>query len=387
MFDLVSYFPALTTRAGELAAYQQSLSAVRDALVPIFTLTRYAETKSLADSAAALIDALEGRPAIVDFDIRPRPVTSLAEAEERRRRTNLRRVQAGQNASRPRSDRQLAGDAERLRRTEAFNRELASLVEPSQGPRRWLELLHELPELVPVLRMVDARNLRQQLELMGGAGRAAAIKIRATEAYETSMVLECADLISSSAERLVLIVDVGNVWGRVDGSVMNVLDVLRRLQADIEGFDHLTMVVLSTAFPRQPLRSMPSALPISDLDIHRRISEEFQIRLGDYGSLPNRTEDTIARGWFPHVDLVTPDHWHVALYENNRDASKYVDASRDIVGDTVRWRRRAQCWGTSIIEQVALGDQIIDGKSFTHPSPWLTVRINQHLSQMALRTR
>ncbi|WFU49114.1 beta family protein [Sinorhizobium terangae] len=387
MFETTSYFPSLTTRAGELSAYDQCYAPVKDALIPIFTLTRNADTESLVDSAAALVAALDGRSAIVDFDPRPRKVTSLAEAAEKRRRANLRRAQSGQREGRPRSEKELANDAERLRRTEAFNESLTSLTEPSRGPFRWLELVGTFPELVPILRIVDAPTLRRQLEQTSLAGRPAAIRIRVSEGSEAAMVMQCADLIGPSAASLVLIIDAGNIWARVDSAVADVKSILLGLRAAIgEGFEDLTTVVLSTGFPRQPLRTLPAILPISDLTLHRRIAEDFDIRLGDYGSLPNRTEDTPARGWFPHVDLVTPDDWHISLFENNRDPKKYIDASR-VIANKTEWAERAQCWGASVIEQVSRGVQIIDGKSFTHPAAWLTVRVNQHLSQMARRRR
>ncbi|MBB4954574.1 hypothetical protein H4S14_002463 [Agrobacterium vitis] len=386
MFENTSYFPALTTRAGELGAYQECFDPVKDAMVPIFTLTRYAETESLADSAAALVEALGGRRSIVDFDSRPRPITSLAEAAERRRRKNLRKVEAGEKESRPRSERELANDAERLRKTEAFNRELSNLLEPSQGPSRWLQLLGAFPELVPVLRLNDQLSLRIQLQSMIKNERVCAIRLRASEAGDRSIVLGCADVIAAGASRLVLIVDAGNIWGRADGSTANVLEVLRELRTGIgEGFDRITKIVLSTSFPRQPLRSVSPILSITDLQLHHNVAKEFEIRFGDYGSLPNRVDDSMARGWFSHVDLVTPANWHVALYENNRDFSKYVNASIDIIADAASWRLRADCWGTSVIEQVSRGNHTVEGRKFTHPAPWLTVRINQHLSQMALR--
>ncbi|MFK0209202.1 hypothetical protein [Agrobacterium sp. NPDC090283] len=384
MFESATYFPALTTRAGELGAYDQCYDPVKDSIVPIFTLTRYAETESLVDSAEALMEALGGRRSIVDFDGRPRPVTSLAEAAERRRRENLKRVATGRNETRPRSERELANDAQRIRRTEAFNRELSDLLDPAQGPSRWLQLLRGVPELVPVLRLIDVQSTRVQLQSMIDEGRECAIRLRVNEAADRSAVLGCADLVTTHADRLVLIVDAGNIWGRADASTADVLNVLRQLRAGIgEGFDRLTKIVLSTAFPRQPLRNVSSVLPIKDLDLFRSVAEEFEIRFGDYGSLPNRVEDSMARGFLPHVDLVTPDSWHVALYENNRDFSKYVNACVDIMAKAT-WAQRADCWGTSIIEQVSRGNLTVAGKKFTHPAAWLTVRVNQHLSQMAL---
>lgn len=384
MFENASYFPALTTRAGELGAYEQSYDPVKDSIVPIFTLTRYAETESLADSAEALMEALGGRRSIVDFDGRPRPVTSLAEAAERRRRENLKRVAAGGNESRPRSERELANDAQRLRRTEAFNRELSDLLDRAQGPARWLQLLRGFPELVPVLRLIDEQSLRTQLQSMIDEGRECAIRLRVNEAADSSAVLGCADLVALHADRLVLIVDAGNIWGRVDASTADILGVLRQLRAGVgEGFGRITTIVLSTAFPRQPLRNVSSVLPIKDLDLFRSVAEEFEIQFGDYGSLPNRVDDSIARGFLPHVDLVTADSWHVALYENNRDFSKYVNACVDIMAKAA-WSQRADCWGTSIIDQVSGGGLIVDGRKFTHPAAWLTVRVNQHLAQMAL---
>lgn len=387
MFDTTTYFPTLTTKAGELLAYEHCYPEVKDGMVPIFTLTRYEDTETFADSAAALMSALKGRPAIVDFDPAPRTVTSLAEAAERRRRANLKRVESGGTAGRPRSERQLANDVARLQRTEVFNAGIAALMEPSAGPRRWLDLIASFPDLVPILRLVNEATLREQIAHVRSEGRRAAIRLRVGEPAHVAMVAACADALAEASESLILIVDSGNIWGRVDNSTADALDILRRLARAVgQGFATLTTVVVSTAFPRQPLRSVASTLSISDLSLHSQVAREFDIRLGDYGSLPNRNEDTPARGWFPHVDLVTAGSWQIFLYEENRNPLRYVTASSDAVGSE-QWRERADCWGTSIIEQVSRGNQIIDGRKFTHPSPWLSVRINQHLTRMALRTR
>jgi hypothetical protein len=387
MFEEISYFPSLTTKAGELLAYEQSYSPVKDGLMPIFTLTRYGETESFADAAAALVGALEGRRAIVDFDPRPRKVTSLAEAAEQRRRKNLRKIESGGKEGRPRSERELANDAERLRRTESFNANLLDLLDPAVGPQRWLDLTGRFPELIPVLQLSGTEILRLQIQHVRQTGRVAAVRVRVQNPEEVEMAVACAGDIGASAPALVLILDVGNVWGRVDNATVGCAGVLRRIaQAVGQPFGLVTTVVVSTAFPRQPLRNVASVLPIADISLHERLAEEFAIRYGDYGSLPNRTDDTPARGFLPHVDLVTSSSWHVYLYEENRNARKYVDASQDAVRNG-QWHNRAECWGSSIIEQVSRGNQVIEGRSFTHPSPWLSVRINQHLAQMVLRRR
>ena len=381
------YFPSISTRVGEISAYDRCDEATKDLITPIVTLARYKVTESFAEAATALVAGLEGRPAVVDFDPIPRLVTSAAEALERRERSNLIRLKSGRKAARPRSAKELANDAERTRKTEAFNLNLRSLLDPLAGPYAWLELTRAFPELTPALRLANREVLRGQLEFMGRAGRRAAVRVRVDELKEVEAFQANLAVIAANAGAVDLILDADNIWGRTRTSTEKVASLLERVEkAAAARMSELRVIVLSTSFPKVALKGVESVLQIEDLALHETLRRRFDIQYGDYASLPNRTEDVIARGWFPHVDLVTDDEWHIELVEENRNAAGYVTAAEAIVAKP-QWRERADCWGSRIIAEVSGGAQIVDDKKYTHPSPWLTVRMNQHLTKMALRNQ
>jgi|GEM_PF-5473911 len=151
MFDGVQYFPALSTRAHEQLAYAKCPSTVKDRMVPIVTLTRYNKEETLEETASILLNDLDGRFAIVDFDPLPREMTSAEESAERRRRRDEVRAASSQKQPRPRSTRELASDAERRRKTNAFNGDINKLTDPRHGPIRWVEMIVSATNSPPCL--------------------------------------------------------------------------------------------------------------------------------------------------------------------------------------------------------------------------------------------
>ncbi|QRM45774.1 hypothetical protein [Rhizobium sp. BG4] len=357
------YFPSISTRVGEFLAYDLCDAAIKDAMMPIVTLTRYEETESFADAAHALVGGLDGRPAIVDFDAKPRIVTSAAEAVERRRRAAIRRAAAGQNPARPRSERELANDAERTRKTVAFNDNLQRLLDPKTGPTAWLEMTRALPELTPVVRLLDRESLWGQLDFMSDAGRRSAIRVRVDERLEVDLVVSVAEIIRSNVGSIDLIVDADNIWGRSDLALAKASSLLERLETEIgDRFAELRIILLSTSFPKVALKTVPNVLRIEELILLENLGRRFDVHFGDYGSLPNRTEDVIARGWFPHVDLVTRDRWHIELIEVNRSAAGYIAAAGAIRAKP-EWRERADCWGAGSSIRSRRGSRLSKARS------------------------
>ncbi|SEH24140.1 hypothetical protein [Rhizobium sp. NFR12] len=388
MFDRDLYFPAMSTRVHEQLAYSKCSADVKDRMVPIVTLTRYGKSETLLETAEVLLADLDGRNAIVDFDPEPRPTTSAEEATERRKRKEEARIAKGGSPGRPRTEKQLALDAENRRRTDVFNKHVEGLIDPNGGGVHWVEMISELPDLVPILQTVHGQ-VEQQLDILRRRGTRGALRIKARDPGQTKVFFDNIARIRDHADAVLIIVDFEDIRGRVSTS----LETAKLFYAQMyEGFgeeaDVIQTVLLSNSFPGPPLRDVSRKLPIEDLSFHREVANTFPTRYGDYMSIPPRRGSGIsANGWFPHVDLVSREHWHICLFENNSDETKYVDAAKELHGGLL-WRQRADCWGARVIEQVATdGTLVVDGKRFTTPTSWLSVRANQHLNQFAASKR
>ncbi len=385
MFDGSPYFPAMSTRVHEQLAYAKCPDEVKDAMVPIITLTRYKNSETLAETASVLLNDLGGRSAIVDFDPEPRPTTSAEEAAERRKRSAEARVAKGEQPGRPRSETQLANDAENRRRTEVFNQHVNDLVDPHAGASRWIEMISEFPTLIPAVQIAAGR-IESQLNILRRKGVRGAFRIKARDTHQTQLFFNSIATIREHADSLVVVVDFEDVRGRVSTSLSAANTFYSQLYEGLgAAADTPETVLLSNSFPKPPLKDVSRELEIEDLRFHREVSTRFKTHFGDYMSIPPRRGSGFsANGWFPHVDLVSQNRWHISLYENNSDETKYISAANDIVNGP-HWRTREGCWGTSIIERVSAERSLrIDGKSFTTPTSWLTVRANQHVTQMAL---
>ncbi|MBO0132279.1 beta family protein [Agrobacterium burrii] len=385
MFDGSPYFPAMSTRVHEQLAYAKCPDDVKDAMVPIVTLTRYKKSETLAETASVLLSDLGGRSAIVDFDPEPRPTTSAEEAAERRKRNAEARMAKGEPPARPRSIKQLGNDAENRHRTEVFNQHVSDLIDPRGGASRWIEMISEFPTLIPVIQIAPGQ-IEPQIDIVRRKGMRGAFRIKARDPNQTRMFLESIAAVRDNANSIAVVVDFEDVRGRISPTLEAAKTFYSQLYEGLgDAADTLQTILLSNSFPKPPLKDVARNLEIEDTRFHRELSTTFATHYGDYMSIPPRRGSGItANGWFPHVDLVSPDHWHISLYENNSDETKYIDAAVDIVKGEY-WRKRENCWGATIIERVSSERSLaIDGKRFTTPTSWLTVRANQHVTQMAL---
>ncbi len=389
MFDGIQYFPALSTRAHEQLAYAKCSADVKDKMVPIVTLTRYGNEETLEETATILLSDLDGRAAIVDFDPVPRPTTSKEEAAERRRRKQEAKAKLGQPPSRERSEKELASDEERRRKATAFVGDIGKLTDPINGPLRWVDMMSEFPDLVPVLRHDNPRLIGPQLDIVARKGTASALRLNPRELSASVAIKENIRVIRDHLNTLMVIVDLQNIRGDYTTSLEAAKSFLAQLY---EGLDNeaekLDLVLLSNSFPtsKNSLRDMPRTLSMDEVKLFKEISGTFPVRYGDYMSVAPRRGSSKGggNGWFPHVDLVEKTAWQICLYEDNSDEMRYIDASTD-TAEGPYWSRRAPSWGTEIIETISVEKALkIQGKQFTTPTSWISVRANQHLTQMAM---
>lgn len=384
MFNSKTYFPALSTRVHEQFAYVKCSDAVKDAIVPIVTLTRYDKAATLAETAEILIRDLAGRPAVVDFDPQPRQTTSAEEDRERRRRKAEEREEQGLPPARERSAKELANDKARKDQVAAFNVDLSRFTDPLDGVVRWVDMITDLPGLLPVIKPL---KIEDQIAVVLRKQAQAAIRLGPFSENEVNACIEAGKSIREAAENLIIILDFKTILGRYNDALKTGRGVIMRLTSALDSQRNPNIVILANSFPesKTSLKNYPSILSMEERKLHHELSDQMPLLYGDYMSIAPRTGSSKGgSGWFPHVDLVTENDWHIHLYESNGDQAKYIVAS----GDAVRggyWRNCIDCWGKGIIDHVHKHKMLeIQGKKFTVPAPWLSVRANQHLTRMAL---
>lgn len=366
-----TYCPSFSTKQWDFLAYAKCSTDVKDRVVPVVKLTRVKDGRSFADSLEYLDKALGDRPAFIDFDPTIDPIKTAAEAAEERRLKNVQRRELGQDAARDRSAKELQLDESRRETKRAFNAGINELLQTG-GFHRWIDVVEARSNLVPVLDVGQMKSLPHVLDEV--RSKRFAIRFSVDDPNALNEIRASTSSMSRCRDRMTIIIDVENIRGRTGYYETAITDIFQYLP-------DLQVIVLANSFPMGSLRDHPRQLAIEEKALHIALKRRFSVFHGDTISIPKRIKVAGSNGWFPHVDLVTPSDWHIELVEKNSDTTGYVKAAR-LLAKKPEWQLRTKSWGTQIIEQVATGDQIVDGRKFTTPAPWLAVRANQHLTAM-----
>ncbi|MEI5679526.1 MULTISPECIES: beta family protein [unclassified Mesorhizobium] len=376
------YFPCFSTRAFEFMAYSRCSNSVKDSILPVITLTRQKLAESFSDTFDLVSDAAEGRPIILDFDTTPRVVTSAEEAAAIRRQKAAKREALDGKKPRERTEKELARYAELRRRTEQFNAHLRGFLEPRHGAAAWIAMAGAHSGVVPVVRLTSMEAVNGQIAVANQNIYPVAFRIDPENPEEVAMAgAGIAALHNPGSSYLLL--DSGFVRNRASSSAAATEAALQQLKNSAgEAFGVSRKVVISGSFPASSLRELPRLLQMEERLHHDSISGSWSVEYGDHASLPKKSNRKGGNGWFPHVDLTLDRHWRVELEERNSDPTGYVRCAKKTVNSD-DWKRRTQCWGTSVIEEVSAGTTTIDKTKFVVPGPWIAVRANQHISRHA----
>ncbi|MBN8975939.1 MAG: hypothetical protein J0I08_05620 [Rhizobiales bacterium] len=376
-----SYYPCFSTRTFELRAYAECGKLIKDLVTPVVTLTRQTEATSFEESFAALQKATEGRRAIVSFDPTPRPVTSAVEAEEKRRQKAEVRKALGKKPMRERTERELERYAEIRRKTGGFNAFLKGL----QTSSTWIELAALWQGMIPVVRLESQEDVSAQIAA-AKSSIPLAFYIDSTDTRRLVLAAYGIAQLTNPSDSI-LIIDAGYVRGSTAEATRKVDEAFSFLRRQLgDSFNAIEKVLVSGSFPGSSLRDLPRILQMEERTLFSQLAETFDIRYGDNASIPRKRPQAGGNGWLPHVDLVlsSSDAWRIELDDKNSDPSGYVRCA-SATRKSEQWSQAQKCWGSSIIDQVADGDMIVDRTKYTVPGPWIAVRANQHITRLASR--
>lgn len=378
------YFPCFSTRIYEFMAYSNCTSAVKDAIVPVVTLTRQRNAETFAEAFDLVAEIAEGRPVIVDFDRQLRDVTSAQEADALRRRKAAQRQSQDGKKPRERTEKELARYAEMRRQKEAFNAHLTGLVSDREGAIAWIGMAASKPGFIPTVQLNSPEVVQDQVQVANRSGYPLAFRVAADDLGQVAIAGMALSALNDPSSSF-LLVDTGFVRNRVSTAARQTDAALSALKNSAgEAFDQCRKVVVGGSFPASSLRELPRQLEMEERLHHELIAGSWPVEYGDHASLPKKSNRKGGNGWFPHVDLTMSRHWRIELEERNSDSSGYMRcADKTVKSDD--WKARTNCWGTSVIEQVSEGTTTVGDTKFVIPGPWIAVRANQHITSHAGR--
>lgn len=353
------YIPIIKTGDAELRGVAQLTDSVKDAITPIFELTRSRKTAKLKEgSIFRRLDKLEEV-----FGTHRRFVLDIT------------------------SDPLLC------------NSEIKGLQDSAQGYSNWCHFIitqkERFPEILPMIQISENedlsldennRNLAEQVSLLKQNFPILFYRINIDdEIYEddlevitqalkgqTNSLVCCMDAVfiprekaASFAQNIAKkIININNRFGIVHFSLAGTS--FPQTVTQISAEDTADIFLEEVAFAQQ----------VTDL---LKQKDNITLIYGDYGSINQKRNDMITSGWIPRIDCPTKDL--IFYYKKRRDGETYAQRYMEVATMVVRdprfqqLRKQIECWG--IDEIIYASENKPRGLA---PSFWISVRLNIHIS-------
>lgn len=332
MLESVEYCPRLLARLAEMKALFQLPVASKDVILPLIAAAPWPNAKHIERTWEKLTEAAAGRRYALDLD-----ESYTASSSPRPAATEFR-----------------------------------SLFDPTTGYANYFGQISDLPNAIPVLRLVQERSLfQQQLEHIERLDRGLFLRMAyGCPSYSFTNI----DWLLETDLEFVLFVDAG--WQR---------DLLLR-----EAWTHGVVQRIRSAAERVEVVVCGSSFPesFSDNDVRKEIDllerrlfsnvtrsfNEVRITYGDWGSTRPRQPPT-PMSFVPRIDLPMQNSW-VSFRQNEEEV--YADIARRVLADRA-WSRQPEIWGIKAIEWTA--DELPG--AIRTPAANTATRVNIHLHRQA----
>lgn len=277
------------------------------------------------------------------------------------------------------------------------NEQIEHLQDHAGGYRNWIHFLIGLketfPRIIPVLQISDvgissetefyARIKQQAKALDSEFGQIAyRFPLFNYDSFGTDLREICS---VTNPSHLTTLVDAGFILrGMAEQYAIKASDILDELGRFALG----RTVIAGTSFPQNPTEygdEHTGEIHLEEANLYDLLTAKTRSPLiyGDYATInPNRSPQAGGNGWVPRVDM--PVRKRVFYHRSRRTKVErgydpaYVRAAKRVVADeryAKAVRRIGGCWGIEQIEQAA--DGYPQGLS---PSFWISVRMSIHIT-------
>lgn len=338
-----NYVPIIKTTDAEIKGYKNLSSDIKEKITPLFELTRSRPLKNypagdVEKRMREIIEHAEGNPFLLDLT----------------------------------SHEDLSND------------QIIDLQDDINGFQMWRSFLKRYKDdasIIPLLHLYDD-NLRTYKEcaskLLVDFPKVA---FRVSCAQKPSdlhrYLTEIRDVVELS-EQYHLAIDAGFI---THSNIALISSKCNHLLEVAQAFGVISISVHSSSFPASVVAHSQGCddegdMDLLELDFFAAVSStDRPVTYGDYAGIHPIRRAIGGGTWVPRVDLTIDDAYIYKRYR--REEGSYALAAKELV-KSARYNP-VECWGKDQIEKAAGGSP--PGKS---PAFWISVRLNQHITRLAM---
>lgn len=333
-YDEYRYFPTLRTRQAELKGLEQLDHDRKRQIVPLLTLGRWPKAVDFTKAADKARDCMAGLPYFLD----------------------------------------LTTDARHLIEHQS------TLRDPTDGFAAWRTFVSGYPSAIPVIQTPSGAfgpEVRDQvLNFEGQVGRVA-FRIRDFSA-DTPIVIAALQEMRDPYKAIVF-VDCQYIRNALSAYIAASVATIDSLRAAFPG---LVIVVLSTSFPlstvsfSDPATQRSGFIDIQERSLHSSIGGDSVATYGDHASIHSVVyDDTTIMTWAARIDFPRELDWHFERRPRVQSEAGYIECAQSLTASEPDLGNR-NIWGEQMIIDAAAGRPHAKA-----PAPWISVRVNIHLSR------
>lgn len=363
-FSGITYYPDILCTPGEHMGYRQLSDQDKNALVPIFGLSRRSGAPDLVESIRMINESVGNRPFLLDLDPRPAPPPYVA-----------------RDPIDPEADRRRV--AAETQAQESYNRELRRLLSAQDGFSAWREFCDAFPEAVPFLQfedpVADRLDLLRQAAMFARGGNSIAIKIRQDSDPAIIGLVAQVIAILDRPGQLLIVIDCGQGRVRVSERAEFAKSTIQAILSELSVTQRseVRAVCMSNSFNapnHSGLRDRP--MPNLDWRLWREASEVYPFAFGDYVATHRSGAHSSfqPRDWRAAVVYPLDEAWLAYRAPNANDEQGWIDGSAAI-RNRPEYRPTPEVWGVNMIEQAANGN--LEGLNSARF--WYATKVNIHI--------
>lgn len=346
MPTIAKYIPLLKTTDAELKGYEKLSAQAKDAMLPLFELTKARRTKKdtygdISKRMDRLSEITGGRKFILDL-------TS---------------------------------------HDDLSNYQIEDLLTPYSGFSNWVDFLSRYKNLsiIPAIH-IDPSNLNETKALAKKLAAYPLLALR-VESFDQDIrkYLQEINTALNGLEKLILIID--HEFIKPDQLPEKIQAGINQLDSILNSLRPGSTAIASSGFPKSVQGHTKTCeyhggwFEKTELALFEGIknSTQHEIIYSDYGSVHPVRYNGAMSTWVPRVDFSL---WGKYIYTRyRRNDGGYSAAARDMLQHP-EYSRLNSCWGCDEIEHAAT-----EHPNGLSPAHWISVRVNIHLTRHALNIK